>query len=122
MQKSLALVAHDQKKKEIIAFCLKHQVRLSRLSLIATGGTGARIAEATGLPIECVLPGRSAGDIQIASRVAGGEIAGVILLFDPERPGAHEPDIGTLLRVCGLHNVPIALNLATAELLVKSLI
>jgi methylglyoxal synthase len=74
------------------------------------------------LPIECVLPGRSAGDIQIASRVAGGEIAGVILLFDPERPGAHEPDIGTLLRVCGLHNVPIALNLATAELLVKSLI
>jgi methylglyoxal synthase len=121
MQKALALVAHDQKKRELIDFCVRHHGRLTRLSLIATGVTGERIAEATGLPIECVLPGRNAGDIQIAARVAAGEIAAVIMLFDPLRPAAHEPDIGTLLRVCGLHDVPIALNLATAEVLIKSL-
>ena len=122
MQKVLALIAHDQKKKELIDFCGKWQPRLSRLSLIATGETGDRIAQATGLPVECVLPGRSGGDLQIAARVADGEIAGVVLLFDPQRPGVHEPDIGPILRICGLHNVPLALNIATAELLIRSLI
>jgi methylglyoxal synthase len=122
MQKVLALIAHDQKKKEMIDFCTKWQPKLSRISLIATGCTGDRIAQATGLPVECVLPGRNGGDIQIASRVASGEIHGVVLLFDPQRPGVHEPDIGPLLRICGLHNTPLALNLATAELLVKSMV
>jgi methylglyoxal synthase len=121
MQKVLALIAHDQKKQEIIDFCSKWQPKLSRLSLIATGMTGYRISQATGLSVECVLPGHSGGDIQIASRVADGDIDGVILLFDPQRPGVHEPDIGAILRICGLHNTPIALNLATAELLVKSM-
>jgi len=122
MQKVLALIAHDQKKQEMIDFCTKWHAKLSRLSLIATGLTGYRIAQATGLPVECVLPGHSGGDIQLASRVADGEIDGVILLFDPQRPGVHEPDIGTLLRICGLHNKPLALNLATAELLVQSMV
>jgi methylglyoxal synthase len=121
MQKVLALIAHDQKKQEMVEFCTKWHSKLSRLSLIATGLTGYRVSQATGLPVECVLPGHNGGDIQLAAKVADGEIDGVILLFDPQRPGVHEPDIGTLLRICGLHDVPLALNLATAEMLVKAL-
>ena len=117
----LALIAHDRKKDDLVAFGERHRERLARLSVVATGTTGARLAEATGLDVECVLSGPLGGDAQIAARVATGDVAGVIFLVDPLFAHPHEPDIQSLLRVCNVHNVPVATNLATAELLIAAL-
>src|SRR5258708_27105503 len=110
MQTPLALIAHDHRKKEMVSFCMKYHKQLVRLSLIATGATGARLAEATGLPVECVLSGAVGGDLQIAARVATGEVHGVIFLMDPFKQSPHDPDGQPLIRVCTLQNVPLALN------------
>jgi methylglyoxal synthase len=117
----LALIAHDDKKDDMVAFCRRHRERLARLTLIATGTTGARIAGATGLPVECLLSGPQGGDAQIAARVATGGVQGVIFLVDPLHAHPHEPDIQGLLRVCNVHEVPLATNVATAELVVSAL-
>jgi methylglyoxal synthase len=122
MQKVLALIAHDKRKKDLLEFCARHQSRLMRLSLIATANTGAQIAQASGLPVECVKSKRTGGDLQIAARVAGGEINGVILLCDPDQGPMHDPAVGPLLRVCDMNDVLIALNLATADLLIRALV
>jgi methylglyoxal synthase len=121
MQTTLALIAHDHRKKEMVSFCMKYHQHLMRLSLIATGSTGARLAEATGLPVECVLPGAAGGDLQIAARVATGEVQGVIFLMDAWKQAAHDPDVQPLIRVCTTQNIPLALNLATAEMLIRHL-
>lgn len=119
--RTLALIAHDQKKDEMQAFCLRHRDLLSRFELIATGTTGGRIQEATGLAVTRYLSGPLGGDAQIASRVAVGDVEAVIFLIDPLYAHPHEPDIQGLLRVCNVHNVPIGTNLATAELIVRDL-
>ncbi|WP_117238568.1 methylglyoxal synthase [Thermus sediminis] len=116
--KRLALIAHDAKKEEMVAFCLRHKGLLARFSLVATGTTGARIEEATGLPVERVLSGPLGGDQQIGARVAEGRVLAVIFLQDPMTPKPHEPDIQALMRVCNVHGVPLATNLAAAEALV----
>jgi methylglyoxal synthase len=90
---------------------LKHAITL--------GSTGKRISEVTGLRVQCYLSGPEGGDAQIAARVALGEVAAVIFLVDPLTAQPHDPDIQTLQRVCNVHNVPIATNLATAELIVQ---
>jgi methylglyoxal synthase len=118
---TLALIAHDRKKPDLVAFCLRHRDTLARHELVATGTTGQRIIEATGLPIRLVLSGPMGGDAQIAAMVAEGRIAGVIFLVDPLFAHPHEPDIAGLLRVCNVRNVPVATNLATAELIVGDL-
>ena len=118
---TLALVAHDEKKEEMVRFCQRHRQRLAGVSLIATGTTGRRVAEATGLTIERVLSGPLGGDAQIAARVAAGLVAGVVFLVDPLHAHPHDPDIQGLQRVCNVHNVPLATNLATAELLIEHL-
>lgn len=118
---TLALIAHDQRKADLQAFCARHREALARFDLIATGTTGLRIAEATGLPVTRYLSGPLGGDAQIAARVAVGEVAAVIFLVDPLYAHPHEPDIQSLLRVCNVHNVPVATNLATAELLLRAL-
>jgi len=117
----VALIAHDDKKDELVLFALRHQAQLARLTLIATGTTGARVASATGLPIECLLSGPLGGDAQIAARAAIGAVQGVIFLVDPLNAHPHEPDIQGLLRVCNVHDVPLATNLATAELVIEHL-
>lgn len=118
---TLALIAHDDRKAELVAFCQQHRERLESMRLIATGTTGSRIADATGLPVERMLSGPLGGDAQIAARVAVGEVAGVIFLVDPLSPHPHEPDIQGLLRVCNVHDVPVATNRAMAHMLIAGL-
>jgi methylglyoxal synthase len=117
--RTLALIAHDRMKEDLQAFCLRHREILSHCVLIATGTTGQRIAEATGLSVTRYLSGPLGGDAQIAARVAGAEVEALIFLVDPLHAHPHEPDIQGLLRVCNVHNVPLATNLATAELIVR---
>lgn len=115
--RALALIAHDAKKEEMVAFCLAHRALLARFPLLATGTTGARVQEATGLPVERVLSGPLGGDQQIGARVAEGKVLAVLFFQDPLTPKPHEPDVQALLRVCNVHNVPIATNSKAAEAL-----
>ncbi|MGI6149242.1 MAG: methylglyoxal synthase [Firmicutes bacterium] len=117
----IALIAHDKKKDEMVAFAIAHHSLLSRFKLVATGTTGRRIQEEAGMPVERVLSGPFGGDQQIGAMVASGEVAAVIFLRDPLTAQPHEPDITALLRVCDVHNVPLATNLATANLILAGL-
>lgn len=117
----LALIAHDRKKDDLVAFAVRHLEALRGFQLIATGTTGARVAEATGLPVECLLSGPIGGDAQIAARVAVGEVSAVFFLVDPLYAHPHEPDIQSLLRVCNVHDVAVATNLATMKVLIRQL-
>lgn len=119
--KTIALIAHDKKKDDMVEFVRRRRDILARCRLIATGTTGKVIAEATGLTIERMLSGPYGGDQQIGARVAAGEVDAVLFLRDPLTAQPHEPDITALLRVCDVHNVPLATNLATAELIIASL-
>lgn len=112
----IALIAHDTKKDDMVVFVRRHADLLAGSALMATGTTGLRIAEATGLRVERMLSGPLGGDSQIAARVAQGEVDAVIFLVDPLYAHPHEPDIQSLLRVCNVYNVPLATNLATADL------
>jgi methylglyoxal synthase len=116
---TIALIAHDSKKDDMVVFVRRHQEWLRGCRLLATGTTGQRIAEATGLVVERMLSGPLGGDSQIAARVAQGEVDAVIFLVDPLHAHPHEPDIQSLLRVCNVYNVPLATNLATAEQIIR---
>ncbi len=118
---ALALIAHDGKKDELIALVRRHRQTLARHALVATGTTGARVAAETGLAVACVRSGPLGGDAQIAAKVVQGEVGAVVFLVDPLHAHPHEPDIRTVLRVCELQNVPLATNVATAELLLGAL-
>lgn len=120
--RTLALIAHDRMKDDMLAFCQRHRDTLANFELIATGTTGHRIIEATGLNVTRYLSGPLGGDAQIASRVAVGEVEAAIFLVDPLYAHPHEPDIQGLLRVCNVHNIPLGTNLATAELIVRYLV
>lgn len=115
----LGLVAHDEKKDALTDFCVRHREVLEAWELIGTGSTAKRISDATGLPVQGYLSGPEGGDAQIAARVALGEVGAVIFLLDPLSAHPHDPDIETLQRVCNVHNVPIATNLAAAELIIQ---
>jgi methylglyoxal synthase len=118
---TIALIAHDGKKDEMERLAQAHREQLARCDLIATGTTGRRIVDATGLPVTCLLSGPLGGDAQIAARVADGLVQAVIFLVDPLYAHPHEPDIQGLLRICNVHNVPLATNVATAELILAAL-
>lgn len=115
----MALIAHDTKKDALVAFCERNRSALVGWQLLATGTTGKRIQEATGLTVRCYLSGPIGGDAQIAARVAEGEVGAVIFIVDPLNAHPHDPDIQTLQRVCNVHDVPLATNIATAELIVQ---
>jgi methylglyoxal synthase len=118
---TIALIAHDGKKDDMVHFASNQRALLSQFQLIATGTTGARIAQATGLPVERMLSGPYGGDAQIATRVAEGRVAGVIFLVDPLYAHPHEPDIQGLLRICNVYNIPLATNAASAHLILQGL-
>lgn len=118
--KTIALIAHDGKKAEMVAFVKDHTSALKKFSLIATSTTGVHVQEA-GLKVKKYLSGPIGGDAQIASLVAIGQCQGVIFLRDPLGMHPHDPDISTLMRICDVHNVPLATNSATARLLIKGL-
>jgi len=110
----LALIAHDGKKEEMVKLAKEHKTELSRLSLVATRSTGQLVREGTGLPVMLVNSGPNGGDQQIGGMVASGMVKAVIFLRDPLMAQPHEPDIAALMRVCDVHNVPLATNVATA--------
>ncbi len=118
----IALIAHDGKKPEMVAFIMNHKKILQQknIQLIATGTTGKYVEE-TGLKVKKLLSGPLGGDAQIAARVAEGKTQMVIFFRDPLDKHPHEPDISMLMRLCDVHNVPLATNPATAELLFKSI-
>ncbi len=118
---TIALIAHDRKKDDMVAFAKRHAPLLSRYKVVATGTTGQRIQEGTGLAVDCLLSGPMGGDAQIAALVATRNVVAVIFFLDPLYAQPHEPDIRALLRICEVHNVPLATNLATAEAVLFSL-
>jgi methylglyoxal synthase len=118
---NIALIAHDKKKDLIVNFAIAYHHIFEHATLFATGTTGLRITEATGLPIHRVQSGPYGGDQQIGAKIAEEEMDLVIFLRDPLTAQPHEPDISALLRLCDVHNVPVATNLATAEALVRGI-
>lgn len=118
---NIALIAHDAKKELMAQFCIAYCGILSRHNLCATGTTGKLVAEATGLNIHCFLGGSQGGDQQISARIACNEIDLLLLFRDPLNPKPGEPNEATLLRLCDVHNIPVATNIATAEAIIHSL-
>ena len=115
----VAIIAYDNKKDDIIYLAKKYCSILSRYRLIATSATGERIQKATGLVVEQLASGLKGGELQIAARIVSGEVIGVVCLVDPIEVRFNEPDHQALLRVCNLYNIPLATNLATAELAIQ---
>jgi len=120
MTKTLALIAHDGKKAEMVGFVKDHIAELSKANLVATGTTGSYVQQ-TGLQVELKLSGPKGGDAQIAAMAAEGKVDGIIFFRDPLGKHAHEPDIQMLMRICDLWNVPLATNPATGALIIKGL-
>lgn len=117
----IALIAHDKKKAEMIEFVKEYREVLAQYELVATGTTGRLIHEETGLAVQRMLSGPLGGDQQIGGSIASGLVDAVIFLRDPLTAQPHEPDITALLRVCDVHNVPLATNRASGELLLLGL-
>ena len=111
---TIAMIAHDRKKDDLVRFAQRHQATLREHKIVATGHTGAQLREKVGLDVEVMLSGPHGGDAQIAARVATNEIDVVIFLVDPLYAHPHEPDIQMLLRLCNVHDIPLATNVATA--------
>jgi methylglyoxal synthase len=118
-KKTIALIAHDGKKADMVAFATFNRDKLRNFNLIATATTGRLLVEKVGLDVECLFSGPYGGDAQIAARVAQGEVDAVFFFVDPLDKHPHDPDIQTLLRACNVHNVPIATNVATADLIIS---
>ena len=118
---NIALIAHNSKKELMVQFCIAYCRVLSQHTLVATGTTGKLVSEATGLPIQRFLSGTHGGDHQIAARIACNEIDLLLFFRDPINAKPSEPNEMNLLRLCDVHNIPIATNIATAEVLIHGL-
>ena len=118
---NIGLIAHDSKKKLMQNFCIAYRGILCKNELFATGTTGRLIEEVTNLNIHKYLAGHLGGAQQLGAQIEHNEIDLVIFLRDPLTPKSHEPDVNNVVKYCDVYNIPLATNLATAELLVKSL-
>ncbi|KGX87946.1 methylglyoxal synthase [Pontibacillus litoralis] len=118
---NIALIAHDKKKEDMVQFATAYKYVLHNHSLYATGTTGKRIAEATDLPVYRFQSGPLGGDQQIGARIAQNEMDIVIFFRDPLTAQPHEPDISALLRLCDVYQIPLATNLASAEIMMHAL-
>lgn len=118
---NIALIAHDAKKELMTQFCIAYCGILSKHNICATGITGKLVAEATGLNVVCFLSGSQGGDQQIAARIGYNEIDLLLMFRDPLNKKSSEPNEENLLRLCDVHNIPVATNIATAEALIHSL-
>ncbi len=118
---NIALIAHDAKKELMVQFCIAYCGILNKHELIATGTTGKVVAEATGLNIAKFLSGSQGGAQQIAARIGCDEIDLVLFFRDPITVKSSEPDETVILRLCDVHNIPVATNIATAEMLIHGL-
>lgn len=118
---NIALIAHDTKKELMVQFCIAYCGVLSKHNLCATGTTGKMVAEATDLNVQRYLSGSQGGDQQIAARISCNEIDLLLFFRDPISVKPHEPNDMNLLRLCDVHNIPVATNIATAEALIHAL-
>ena len=118
---NIGLVAHDSKKKLMQNFCIAYRGILSKHDIYATGTTGRLVEEVTNLNIYKFLEGHLGGEEQLSSQIMNNQIDMVIFFRDPVKPRKHEPDIKNIFKSCDMNNIPLATNLATAELLIKAL-
>lgn len=118
---TIALIAHDAKKELMIQFCTAYSGVLSRHTLCATGTTGKQVSEATGLPVKRFLSGAQGGGQEICARISCDEIDVLLFFRDPNNPKMTDPNDMNLLRLCDVHSVPVATNIATAEALILAL-
>ena len=118
---NIAIIAHDSKKELMVQFCIAYCGILSRHNICATGTTGKLVGEATGLDIQRFLSGSHGGDQQISSRIACNEIDLLLFFRDPMTSKTHEINEMNMLRLCDVHNIPVATNIATAEVLIHGL-
>ena len=118
---NVGLIAHDAKKKLLQNFCIAYRGILSKHTLYATGSSGRLVEEASGLSVHKFLPGHVGREQQLAAEIENNNIDLLIFLRDPLSPKRHEPVASNLFRLCDTHNIPLATNLASAEMLVKSL-
>ncbi len=117
----IALISHDEKKRAMVEFVRRHLPFFQKQRLVATGNTGTLLKAELGLAIEQVAHGPEGGDLIIGGRVALGQVRAVIFFRDPLTAQPHEPDVSALMRVCDVHNIPLATNPAAAEAVVTSL-
>ena len=118
---NIALIAHDNKKKLMENLCIAYRHILNKHSLFATGTTGRIVEETAGLTVRKYLAGNMGGEHQLGAQIAHNDIDLVIFLRDPVASKSYEPDINSVLRLCDIHNIPAASNLATAEILLLAL-
>ena len=118
---NIGLIAHNSKKKLMQNFCIAYKGILNKNQLFATGTTGRLIEEVTNLSIHKFLAGHLGGDQQLCAQIEHNQLDMVFFLRDPLSPKSHEPDVNNVIHLCDMYNIPLATNLATAELLVKSL-
>lgn len=116
--KSIALIAHDKKKLDLAIFAKDHAEVLSRFPLIATSTTGSVLSDKARLDVERLRSGPEGGDLQVGARIAEDRVLAVIFFRDPLTAQPHEPDVSALMRICDVHNVPLATNLGTADAIV----
>ncbi|WP_295160805.1 methylglyoxal synthase [Selenomonas sp. AE3005] len=114
---TIALIAHDKKKDEMLDFAGNHKELLAKFHLVATRTTGTQLKEKLGLEVETMMSGPLGGDQQIGALVATEKVQYVIFLRDPLTSQPHEPDINALLRLCDVHNIPLATNRKSAHIL-----
>lgn len=119
--KTLALISHDNKKVDLVAWATYNRETLKKFKLVATANTGCLLQEKVGLEVEPLLSGAHGGDAQIAALVATKQVDAVFFFMDPLTALPHDPDVRALMRVCNVHNVPLATNLATADLIIAGL-
>ncbi|ALS73868.1 MULTISPECIES: methylglyoxal synthase [Planococcus] len=118
---NIALVAHDRKKDDLIQFALAYKPILAKHQLYATGTTGSRLVEGTGLSVHRFQSGPLGGDQQIGAMIAQNEMDMIIFFRDPLTAQPHEPDVTALIRLCDVYQIPLATNMGTAEVLLKGL-
>ena len=118
---NIGLIAHDSKKKLMQNFCIAYRGILCKHDLFATGTTGRLIAEVTNLNVDNYLAGHLGGEQQLGSQIENNDLDMMIFLRDPLTPKSHEIDVNNIFHLCDMHNIPLATNLATAELLIKAL-
>ncbi len=117
---NIALIAHDQKKDEMVNFTIAYEHVFSKFELYATGTTGKRIMKETGLKVHRMMSGPLGGDQQIGAMIATGKLDLILFFRDPLTAQPHEPDVSALLRLCDVYGIPLATNIATAELLIAA--